>query len=263
MKIDNFPKNILNALLPQESCSTLRRFREQVDPTRLIKQQIKLTSWNQREFHENLLHAQSELRSGAKEISEKNLVGLLEAWGNKGMAAELDYLKEISTQASLLDRGMILECGSGVSTAILALYVENNLSLSMCTLEHKAKWKERVVEAIRPLGTKLNIRILSSDLTKHSGYDWYDTKEVPKEIISLVVCDGPPGETRGGRYGLIPEIVEYCTKDTKIILDDAQRQGEHAVLKKWQEEFSIKFDIKGTEKKFAIISINPKVYQHP
>ena len=42
----------------------------------------------------------------------------------------------------------------------------------------------------------------------HRGsFVWYD---VPKDVwpaeFRLVVCDGPPGDMKGGRYGLLPLV---------------------------------------------------------
>jgi hypothetical protein len=49
-------------------------------------------------------------------------------------------------------------------------------------------------------------------IVAYADYDWYDVR--PDELergVQLVICDGPPGVCRGGRYGLLP-VVQRTTR---------------------------------------------------
>jgi hypothetical protein len=52
----------------------------------------------------------------------------------------------------------------------------------------------------------------------------------------LVICDGPPGATAGGRYGLLPVLGERLAAEATILLDDSDREGEAEVLQRWMAE---------------------------
>ena len=71
---------------------------------------------------------------------------------------------------------------------------------------------------------------------RRDGYSWYDAplKELPEQFC-LVVCDGPAGDTPGGRYGLVPVLGPRITSGCVILLDDAERAPEREALLRWSE----------------------------
>ena len=76
-------------------------------------------------------------------------------------------------------------------------------------------------------------------MTAYDGYDWYRIPpELPAEI-DFVLCDGPPADGEQiqlARYGLVPTLGDRFTDDVTILLDDAARPGERAVLDLWRRE---------------------------
>ena len=72
--------------------------------------------------------------------------------------------------------------------------------------------------------------------------------------LKLAICDGPPGSTKGGRYGFMPNFNDRLAPDAVILLDDADRSGEQKVLQRWQEEFGWKTEMRGQEKPFAVVT---------
>ena len=75
--------------------------------------------------------------------------------------------------------------------------------------------------------------------------------------ISLVICDGPPSSTRGGRFGLVPVLRENLAPGFRILLDDARRPGEREVLRRWASEFDLEYDVRGEVKLRAYVSQPP------
>jgi hypothetical protein len=55
--------------------------------------------------------------------------------------------------------------------------------------------------------------------------------------IALMICDGPPDKTRGGRYGLVPALAQRLENECVILADDADRPSEQRVLAACAEEF--------------------------
>jgi hypothetical protein len=66
----------------------------------------------------------------------------------------------------------------------------------------------------------------------------------------LVVCDGPPRRTKGGRYGLVPIMRERLKSGCIILLDDAGRDEELTIAKRWAGELNTPFIIEGKLKPY-------------
>jgi len=61
--------------------------------------------------------------------------------------------------------------------------------------------------------------------------------------FALVVCDGPPADTPGGRYGLVPVMREHLSRGCVILLDDAEREHERTIALRWQTELSTSHEL--------------------
>ena len=163
---------------------------------------------------------------------------LRSAWGNFGYTADLSYLSAVLDYA-MKARGPILECGSGLTTFLLAIAGRH----SVWSLEHLDEWQRRIQTPLNWTGTSANV--LLAPLQRYGWYDWYT---VPAELPSdfrLVICDGPPGNTLGGRYGLMPVLRHKLHEGATILLDDAERPEEQSVLQQWAKEAGWTYVIKG------------------
>ena len=171
---------------------------------------------------------------------------LTSAWGNKIFAADFGYLQEVVRHAAATP-GPILECGCGLTTLLLGMIADRH-GKQVWSLEHLPKWHARVGQVLERCGIQ-SVRLLLTPLRDFGGYSWYD---VPRTGLpgrfSLVICDGPPGRTRGGRYGLLPQMKLYLDADTVILLDDAAREGDRQVLDRWVADFGVQFNLQPTNK---------------
>jgi hypothetical protein len=167
-------------------------------------------------------------------------------WGNEGFSASESLLREVATQC-ISTRGAVLETGSGVSTVLLSYVLPADRAL--LALEHDDAWVERVNRYSRR-GT---CPAVSAQIASFAGYDWY---EVPLGVptgIGLLICDGPPGWTRGGRYGALPQLSQFLLGGATVLFDDVNRSKEQEVLEQWVDEFSISYSlISIDERAFAI-----------
>lgn len=172
-------------------------------------------------------------------------------WGNTGFSAMPEYLSAIVT-AAVSARGDILECGSGLSTVLLAVAARKS-GVRIWSLEHQPKWKSRVERALRNLGQGHRVRIVDAPLRQYEGYSWYDTRGLPVGLqFALVVCDGPPADTPGGRHGLLPLMGAHLMEGATIYVDDAARPDEKAIMRRWSEEEGGTFTVEGKTKAFGI-----------
>lgn len=171
---------------------------------------------------------------------------LMAGWSNEGYAANLEYLEAVAG-ASLKTTGPILECGSGATTILLAILCGKQ-NVQVWSLEHFPEWRERVLETLKENGLSSGAHVCSAPLKDYGDFAWYDPPlaEMPTEF-SLVICDGPPGATKGGRYGLLPVMGQRLPRGATILLDDAGRPGELELIRKWEAEAGFKTELIKTE----------------
>jgi hypothetical protein len=185
--------------------------------------------------------------------SRQLLTDLITGWDNPGFAADLDYVEELAGRASST-YGPILECGTGLTTIILGL-LAGRRGVEVWSLENSEEWHHRIGGTLKHHGIK-DVRISLAPLRDYQGFCWYDPPllEMPNQF-SLVVCDGPPGTTKGGRYGLMPILGNRLVAGSVVLLDDAERPGEIESLNRWKSE--VRLDIRIVEKSsgtFAVIT---------
>ena len=64
-----------------------------------------------------------------------------------------------------------------------------------------------------------------------------------RSVAVPTIADGPPGNTKGGRYGLLPIMRSRLAPDVVILLDDAERPGEQRVLQQWKAEYQAAYEL--------------------
>jgi predicted O-methyltransferase YrrM len=167
---------------------------------------------------------------------------LRRGWGNLGYAARPEYLQELMERASTTP-GPILECGSGVSTLLLGL-LAGKRGVETWTLEHMPEWHARVSGTLERRGLR-HVHNCLAPLRDYGGYSWYSPplERMPR-AFQLVICDGPPGNTPGGRHGLWPVLGERLAPGAVILLDDADRPGEEEVLRRWRDEAAMRMELR-------------------
>jgi len=162
--------------------------------------------------------------------SRDALLELSSAWGNDGYAADTEYLARIASECRDA-KGKILECGSGLTTIIAGIYAPGRVF----SLEHMPVWHSRVERVLERY--RVDAVVVHAPLVSYGDYDWYSAPVPLPQGISVVICDGPPGDTRGGRYGAIPQLLDNLAEDVRVILDDAGRAGERSTLQRWEAEY--------------------------
>lgn len=175
---------------------------------------------------------------------------LRQSWGNTDFTAGPVYLmRAVYEAASLPEDELCLECGTGLTTRLLLDILPPGRFLA---LEDRPEWVADLSERI----AGLNGQVLHAPLRDCGEYDWYTLPDLGGKKIGLVICDGPRGDTRGGRFGALPELLPHLADDYTIMLDDVQRKAEQSVAVRWAESRGLKchfIDDKGG-KCFAVLS---------
>ena len=170
---------------------------------------------------------ESSIQQGKSIISD-----LIYGWGNEGWSAMEEYL-ECCIEHALTSNGPMLECGSGLSTVMLGAIAQ------------------------RLDRYKINsVNLSSNPLKDYGGFSWYDPPlaTMPKSF-ALVICDGPPGNTKGGRYGLVPIMKDRMKSGCIVLLDDASRDEEQAIARRWQTELGASSETLGQSKPYIKITL--------
>jgi hypothetical protein len=178
----------------------------------------------------------------AGEIPSRNqLSDLIAGWSNEGYSANLDYLESVAKSAAGT-QGAVLECGSGATTLLLGLLCGQR-NIEVWSLEDSDEWRERVSGTLRRNGIS-GVHVCASPLIEYGEFVWYSPPlaQMPKEF-SLVICDGPPGSTRGGRYGLLQVMGNRLPPGSIILLDDADRPAEAGMIKRWESEVPFETEV--------------------
>jgi hypothetical protein len=192
------------------------------------------------------------LRSGhqpGKRLTDQ----LVRGWGNEAWSADSPLLLAM---LEWLPRtaGAIVECGSGLSTLVLACAASKS-GRSVHSFEHDAGWAERMVRDL-PMHLRSSVELHVTPIRSYGEFDWYSLDNITlPNAIGFVVCDGPPGETRGGRYGLAPVLRSHLAPGCIVLLDDTQRPEEHEIVRRWCAELDA--SIVHEDDTFSVLSVGP------
>ncbi|MGH7585189.1 MAG: hypothetical protein ACREMH_02985 [Gemmatimonadales bacterium] len=168
---------------------------------------------------------------------------LRRGWGNETYSAPSSFLERIAALARNTG-GPILECGSGCSTALLGL-LAGSRGVEVWSLEHDPRWLKETETRLRRYRIG-GVRLVLAPLRSFGDFTWYDAPAGPPfpDRFTLVVCDGPPSmSTQGGRYGLLPLMGHRFAAGTEILLDDARRPEDRAVIDRWISERPLRMEL--------------------
>lgn len=154
---------------------------------------------------------------------------------------------------------IILELGSGLSTCFIAEII--NQKQKFISLEHDLRFYSITNFNVKRnnLQKKVNIILapLKTFVINGEKWQWYNINKIKTlNRIDMLFIDGPPGYCQKyARYPAIPLLYKKLHKNSVIILDDAKREDEIHILRKWEEEFSdLQFRIVDSQKGAAILS---------
>jgi hypothetical protein len=183
-----------------------------------------------------------------QDIGQDLLGELVHGWGNT-WSAQHEYLDACLREARVTT-GPILECGSGLSTLLIGAVAQSR-GTRVWSLEHDPKWAERIQKYLHKYRI-FSVTVALAPIRSYGDFDWYSLpslQTLPGKI-SMVICDGPPGGTRGGRYGLVPVMLDKLRHDCVLLLDDGARQEEREIATRWGQMIMSKPELIGAEKPY-------------
>ncbi len=140
--------------------------------------------------------------------------------------------------------GLVVECGSGVSSVWVG-YALERLGAGRCiALEHDPEFAQQTRDAVARHGLSGIVEVRDAPLrpidVAGETFQWYD-REALHDIrdADVVFVDGPPGFTGPlARFPAVPVLKPLLNPaGAVVVLDDAGRPEEQAIQQRWCEEF--------------------------
>jgi hypothetical protein len=168
-------------------------------------------------------------------------LGLMDALpAMRGWAGSPDFLLQIANKVLSDKPNTVLECSSGISTIVSARCLQLNGSGHVYSLEHELEFAQKTRELLLNYGLNDWATVLDAPLqTKYTETPWYDEDKIPKDLSSedLLIVDGPPTvEDPLARYPALPRLKAKMSEQFSIYIDDADRDGEREMVKRWLKE---------------------------
>lgn len=182
-------------------------------------------------------------------------------------------IAQIINDITINNRSQIIEFGSGLSTILIArLIKKNNLKAEFLSVDHNKDWVSTLSKILEREGLADIVNLCYAPLKECElaieNASWYDLQVLKKEIdgktFDLMIIDGPPAwETNKNkaRYPAVPCIADNLEDSFSIYLDDADRDGEKAIIALWEKEYGIKFGVSTAS--LAYYSRGNGLFTHP
>jgi predicted O-methyltransferase YrrM len=138
----------------------------------------------------------------------------------------------------------IVELGPGQSTLLLLqLRQQLHLDFSITAIEHDPGYFARLQALLAALPDSDAVRLVHAPLGNLAipGWvgSWYQSEAVDAvgEDVDIILVDGPPHDTAASaRYPALQFALRHLKDGGLLLLDDADRPGEAAVVNRWLTE---------------------------
>ena len=154
-------------------------------------------------------------------------------------SAAADFLGLIAEHCLVRKPSTIVECSSGTSTLVLARCCQLNGRGHVYSLENGAEYAAATAQNLEEFGLQAYASVIHAPLVDYwlNGHKhvWYSLDKLNvQEDIDMLVIDGPPAVIDSqARYPALPLLYNRLAAGFAVYLDDANRPGEQAIVKRW------------------------------
>lgn len=176
-------------------------------------------------------------------------------------SAAPDFLDLIVGHALSARPTAIVECGSGLSTLMLARCCQLNGRGQVFSLENGAEFAANTRAELTRYGLDTFAAVIDAPLRRCTVngqyFQWYDTAALPVRGLDLLIIDGPPGFLRRhARYPALPLLFDRLADGCAVFLDDAARPDEREIVAMWQAEFpGVRHEYLATERGCSVLRV--------
>lgn len=152
-----------------------------------------------------------------------------------------DFLGLIAQNILTEKPANILECGSGMTTLVMARACQMNSRGHVFSLENGEEYAQKSRDVLAAYGLSAYATVIHAPLVNYSvnekDYQWYSLDECSVQDIDMFVIDGPPGFIqKHSRYPALPLLFNKLSDGCQVFLDDAGRQEELEIVQLWQQQ---------------------------
>lgn len=151
------------------------------------------------------------------------------------------------------DRRTIVELGGGISTIYIGRLLAQRGRGQLYTVEEDESW---AATFLRPhiererLGERVSVVVAPPAACSLGSGDapWYSSdalEPLGRDGIDLLIVDGPIAARYPTiRYPALPYFFDVLADDGLVALDDISRKGESEIIRRWERDFPISFDVR-------------------
>lgn len=153
-----------------------------------------------------------------------------------------DFLIRIVDHLLTAKPQIVVECGSGTTTCVIARCLEINGTGKFYSLEHHPTYAQATRNFLESRNLSTFASVIDAPLQTYSigdtDHQWYATDQIPEGKIDLLIVDGPPFvEGTLARYPVAPLLFDRLAEEAVVFIDDADRASEQAMLRRIEGEF--------------------------
>lgn len=166
----------------------------------------------------------------------------------RGWACSPDFALSLIQNIDHRQPRTIVEFGGGSSTAICATHLNNIGQGYIYSFDHDESFAQNTRDDLCDRGLQDLVDLQVAPLmpssrfgSSQSALRWYDTDVINRlpDHIDMIIIDGPPnldGDSMA-RYPALPALYDKLSPKCVLLLDDAERAAETAVIQRWLHEF--------------------------
>lgn len=162
----------------------------------------------------------------------------------RGWVASPDVLLALTHHVRRFKPSVVVECGSGASTLVLAQAAKLNGRGQVYSIEHDGEFAQQTRHMLEEYGVADWAEVIHAPLrqTEIAGerWEWYDRESLPETPpVDLLFIDGPPADAPKplARYPAGPLLFPRLSPRGVVFADDTNRPGETEILRRWAREF--------------------------
>lgn len=167
-----------------------------------------------------------------------------------GWAMSSDALRFLAVLVRHLQPRHILEFGSGVSTIVIGRACEQwSDSARISSIEHDPEFHQEMQRRLDTEGKPGRVALQLAPIVARECvgrpmpmYHVNPNLLASAESPDLVVVDGPPAAL-GGREGVLYQALDLTRSGTLVLLDDANRPQEQALVESWRDNLGDAVDV--------------------
>ncbi len=161
----------------------------------------------------------------------------------RGWPVSPDFVKILISLILELKPETLVELGSGVSTLVGGYGLEKNGKGRLLSIDHDMPFAEITRRNLVLHGLETVAAVheapLQNQVFEGEERIWYAINPgILPDSIDLLVIDGPPASIRSDiRYPSLPFFFDRLSDCAVVLLDDAAREGEKDMVRRWTERW--------------------------